>query len=150
LSKSTVELKEYNMRKTFLVYYATFLALTATGLVINTDLAVAQQGSGETEEVVVIAPVERHQVVGRSGTTGAPMELIELRRQVSYADLDLSKSADVTELETRIEASAKESCEKLSRMFPTTPSDWREIQSCTKKAINSAEEAKKAAIAAAE
>ena len=137
------------MKLTFLAYCATFLALTAIGLVINTDLAVAQQTSEVAEEVVVVAPFERPRVVGRSRTTGAPLELIELKRQVSYADLDLSKAADVTELETRIEATAKESCEKLFDMFSVGLSDKAEIRRCTKQAINSAAVEKLAGIAAA-
>ena len=140
------------MKKAFLSYCATFLALTATGFVINSNPAVAQQTGDETEEFIVVeAPIEHHQVVGRTAN-GAKTEIIELTRQVSYADLDLRKYADVTEMETRIEASANESCEKLSAMFrlddPTGQAS--EIVSCTGQAVNEARMQLQRAIAVAE
>ena len=138
-----------NPRLTFSFVSAGFLALAATGFVIKTDPAIAQQAAEEiTEEIVVEAPFVRRQV-GRSATTGAEIEVIELRRRVSYADLDLSKDADVTALKARIETTAKESCEKLSDMFPFRPSDRREIQRCTNQTVDGTEEKVQAAIAAA-
>jgi len=72
--------------------------------------------------------------------------------KVSYADLDLSKRADVTELKKRIEATAKESCEKLEEMYPLPrePSRSSNIRSCVEEAVDSSTEAIEAAIAAAE
>jgi UrcA family protein len=67
---------------------------------------------------------------------------------VNFADLDLGDDADVTELRSRIEIIAKESCQQLSRMFPR-PSDTAEIASCINRAVNSAEEQVRAAVAAA-
>ena len=110
--------------------------------------AVAQQVAGEIEEVVVIeAPIVRSWT--ERGTYG-PVEVIELTRRVNYADLDLSKHADVTMLETRIETAAKEACEALSDMFPLDPSDKTEIRRCTKKAVGGTEEQVQAAIEAAQ
>ncbi len=137
----------------FFVYCATFAALVATGFIIKTDPAIAQQASEEqtSEEVqeliLVEAPIERRKV-GRADAIGARTEIIELRRQVSFADLDLSKHADVTELEKRIETTAKESCEKLDEMYPLATPD--SIRRCTESAIKSTEEKVQAAIAAAE
>ena len=135
-----------NPRLTFSFVSTAILALAATGLVFKTGPAVAQQANEVMEEIVVEAPISARQV-GRSSTTGARIELIELKRRVSYADLDLSKHADVIELETRVETIAKESCEKLSAMYPLDSAT--EGRRCVKKAINSAEEQVQAAIVAA-
>ena len=137
-----------NPKLTFSFVSAALLALAATALVFKTDPASAQQAAEEViEEIVVQAPIVRRQV-GRTAI-GAKIEVIELRRRVSYADLDLSKDADVTALKARIETTAKESCEKLSDMFPFDPSDRREIQSCTNQAVDGTEKQVQAAIAAA-
>ena len=137
-----------NPRLTFSFVSGAFLALAATGLVINPDPAIAQQAAEEImEEIVVEAPIVRRQV-GRTAI-GAKIEVIELKRRVGYADLDLSKDADVAKLKARIKTTAKESCEQLSDMFPLDPSDRREIQSCTDQAVDGAEEQVQAAIAAA-
>jgi len=137
-----------NPRLTFSFVSPALLALAATGLFIKTDPAIAQQVAEEMEEIVVEAPIVRRQV-GRS-TIGAKIEVIELRRRLSFADLDLSKNADVTELKTRIETTAKESCEKLDDMFPLAePSGVQGIRSCTDKAVAGTVEQVQAAIAAA-
>ncbi len=135
-----------NPRLTFSFVSTAILALAATGLVLKADPAVAQQVSEAMDEVVVQAPITVRQV-GRSSIFGARIELIELKRRVRYADLDLSKHADVIELETRVETVAKESCKKLSAMYPLDSAT--EGQRCIKKAINSAEEQVQAAIVAA-
>ena len=134
-----------NPRLTFSFVSTAILALAATGLVFKTGPAVAQQANEVMEEVVVEAPITVRQV-GRTNF-GAKIELIELKRRVNYADLDLSKHADVIELETRVETISKESCEKLSAMYPldSATERWR----CIKKTINSAEEQVQAAIVAA-
>lgn len=109
--------------------------------------AIAQQAAEEAvEEIVVYAPIERRQVKWKRGGW---VEVIELSRRVSFTDLDLSKDADVTELETRIETTAKGACEQLDEMFPLDQSDRGEVRRCTKKAIKGAEEQLQAAIAAA-
>ncbi len=139
-----------NTRLIFSFVSGAFLALSATALVFKTDPAIAQQAAEEvTEEIVVEAPIVRREV-GRAAATGARTEVIELRRRVSYVDLDLSKQADVTELQTRIKTTAKDSCEQLNDMFPLVePSGRQEIRSCTNKAVAGTEEQVQAAIAAA-
>jgi UrcA family protein len=138
-----------NARLTFLSASGALLALAATGLVFSTDVALAQESADEViEEIVVTAPTERR-MVGRTAA-GARVEIIELRRRVSYANLDLTKHADVTELKARIETVAKESCEKLDEMFPfIEPTGRDEIRRCTKRAINGTEAELQATIAAA-
>ena len=121
------------------------LVLAFTGFFIAADLAVAQD---VTEEIIVRSPVERTEAripIGSSVTT----QTIELNRHVNFVDLDLTKYEDVKELDTRIIAIAKESCEKLSEMFPLDRSDLTEINSCMKKAIASASKQKERAIASA-
>ena len=137
-----------NPRLTFSFVSPVLLALAATGLVFKTDSAIAQQATEEMEEIVVEAPIERREI-GRTALV-SKTEIIQLRRRVSYADLDLSKYADVNEFKTRIKTTAKESCEKLDDMFPLIES-WAmvEIRSCTDKAVAGAEEQVQVAIAAA-
>jgi UrcA family protein len=137
-----------NPRLTFSFVSAAFLALATIGLVFKSDPAIAQQATEGIEEIVVEAPFVRLQGKRMAGSI-IKADVIEFRRRVGYDDLDLSKYADVTELKTRIETTAKESCEKLSDMFPPDPSDRREIQRCTNTAVDGTEEQLQAAIAAA-
>ena len=134
-----------NPRIKFSFVSAIFLAVAATGLVFITGPAVAQQASEVMEVVVTEAPITVTQV----GQTifGAKIELTELKRRVSYADLDLSNRADVIELKARVETVSKESCEELSTMYPLD--SVTEKRRCIKKAISSAEEQVQAAIVAA-
>lgn len=127
-------------RNCLIANLAAVTALVATGIMIKTDPAMAQQTNREADEVVVVeAPIKR-QTVGRSAATGAKTEIIELSRQVNFSDLDLSKHADVIELEKRIEATAKEACMKLDEMFPLAASDPGDRWRCTRQAVASAEE----------
>ncbi len=138
-----------NPRVIFSFFSAALLGLAATGLCFKSAPAIAQQAAEEAmEEIVVEAPLVRH-LVGRATGTDARIEIIELRRRVSFADLDISKYEAVVELENRIQTTAKEACEKLYEMYPTSPPDRRAIQDCTDQAIAGTEEQVKAAIAAA-
>ena len=133
------------MNKSISIYRTLSLALAFTVALIASNLAVAQQ---DTEEVIVRAPIERvkdTRTVGSVATT----EIIELNRYVSYSDLDLTKVADVATLDERITATAKESCKKLSNMFPLDRSDPAEMGRCVKKAVSGAGTRKAKAIAAA-
>lgn len=103
------------------------------------------QTEKKMEEIVVLsAPRTIKTVVGRSSSTGAPIENIELRRQVSYADLDLAEEADVETLDKRIRETARESCKQLSNLYPTGEPDEFE---CIKLAIRGAKDQRDAAIA---
>ena len=134
-----------NPRIKFSFVSAIFLAVAATGLVFITGPAVAQQASEVMEVVVTEAPITVRQV-GQTNF-GAKIELFEIKRRVSYADLDLSNRADVIELKARVETVSKESCEELSTMYPLD--SVTEKRRCIKKAISSAEEQVQAAIVAA-
>ena len=112
------------------------LAFAITGLFIFSNTAVAQQ---TTEEVVVSATVERAEVQNAYGMF-VKTEITELESQVSIVDLDLSRQADVNKLDTRIADIAKESCQKLSDMFPLDRSDRKEMGHCVSTAIASTNE----------
>lgn len=139
------------MRKPRLfVYSFAFAPLVATGFLMNSDQAYAQQADEPMPEIIAVeAPIERQQV-GTRDSTGMTTELIVLKRQVSFADLDLKKHEDVVELENRIEIIAKEACDKLDELYPLPASGLVERRRCTMKAIESAEASMQAAIAAAQ
>lgn len=135
------------MKKTFFLYGATFLALIVVGPASRSGSVIAQQGDEAMEEIVIEAPLESREV-GRSNI-GVKTEEFELRRRVSYADLNLCNDADVTELQTRIENTANELCKELSDKLPSNRSDPAEIGRCTKKASDGAEDQLQAAVATA-
>jgi len=134
-----------NPRLTFSFVSTAISALAAVGLVTQAGPAIAEETSDVIEEVVVEAPISVRKV-GRT-SSGAAIEVVELKRRVSYADLDLSKYMDVVELEKRVENISEDSCEKLHDVFPLE--SVAEQQRCVKKAISSAEEQVEAAIVAA-
>ena len=126
-----------------------FLAIAGLSLPA-TPLAAQEEPETLEKLVVVQAPV----VVERKSENRAshpviPSEIVELKRQVSFADLDLADSADVMELDARIEAIAEDSCEMLAEMFPFDGTGKAEIHRCMKRAIASALDQKERAIAAA-
>ena len=123
-----------------------------SGLVVLPDGDVDRNGlfnDDYDEEVFVTGePVIRRQV-GRT-KLGFPIEIIELKGRVSYADLDLSKQADVTVFELRVETAANRSCEELEHEHPVMLTDRRAIMRCINEAIDRSGEQMQAAIAAAQ
>jgi UrcA family protein len=117
------------------------------GLLIGNVPVVAQP----LEEITVVAPYHvEHKVVGRSSSTGAPIETISLSRPVSYSDLDLSKPIDVTVLENRVKQVAKESCKELEKIYPDlmytpSPSNQNCLKSATEEAMDQVRKATYAA-----
>lgn len=83
--------------------------------------------------IITERPVTRRQE-GRT-TRGFSIEIIELKRRVSYADLDLSRQADVTVFESRVETAAKRSCEELALRHSIELMDRSAITRCTKEAV---------------
>ena len=127
--------------------------LVSTGLLAGTGAAAAQdtgeKKAGEAiEEVIVEAPVVRRKVAATS-PTGYTTEMIQLRRQVTFADLDLTDESDVKTLEERIETTAKEACEALDDMLDRDKQDPTDVFRCTKQAIKDAEKELEAVVAAA-
>jgi len=133
------------MKNTIPTHRTMSLALAVMGFFFAANLTADQQVA---EEIIIKAPFERIEIKRAPGSS-LDSEIVELQRQVSIADLDLSKYVDVNELDSRISSVAKESCQKLSDMFPLDRSDPAEIMRCTKSAIASTREQKEMAIAAA-
>jgi UrcA family protein len=66
---------------------------------------------------------------------------ISVEKTVSYADLDLSKDADVTTMEGRIRDAARDDCRELDRRFPAAiyaPVGTVGTRSCVRDATNQA------------
>ena len=127
--------------------------LVATGLLTWTGAAAAQETgekevSGAIEEVVVEAPVVSRKVAATS-PTGYTTEMIQLRRQVTFADLDLTDESDVEVLEERIETTAREACQALDDMLDRDKQDQTDVFRCTKQAIKGAKKEFEAVVAAA-
>lgn len=127
---------------------AAAITLLASGLGLTAATANAQQSTESLEEIVILeAPVEvRYPDANRS--VGSPREAVELRRRVSYADLDLTRSADVNELEDRIDVTAEETCERLAEMF-SPYMDSGETRTCVRRAVAGASDQLENAIAMA-
>jgi UrcA family protein len=119
------------MMNTTTIRFTMSLAFALAGFFVTANLAIAQQ---LTEEIVVLAPIERPDIQDPV-KSGAKTELIELNRVVSFADLDLRNQEDVAILDTRIANVAAESCQKLSDMFPLDRSNPAERDRCTNIAI---------------
>ena len=100
-------------------YHAALLAL-ATILAGGIGEAGAQpaRAGDPIFELTVVAPRLVRQELGRQPATASPVELVSLTRRISYSDLDLALHANVLELQRRIEATAREACEQLARLFP--------------------------------
>jgi UrcA family protein len=87
-------------------------------------------------------------VVGRSASTGAPIEHLTLTWSVPFVDLDLSTQSGAAELEKRVDARARAVCEELDKLFPlTTPSPGS--PDCVKAAVAGAKPQVNRVIAAA-
>lgn len=121
----------------------------------GTTPALAQQGVDEEtieeiEEIVVVrAPIER-ETRQPMGPGHPKTEVIELTRQVSFSDLDLSRHRDVVELRKRIETTAERACERLNEMFPVTREGVTGTARCVQRAVKDAEEQLQAALETAE
>lgn len=78
---------------------------------------------------------------------GFPIEIIERKQRVSYADLDLSREQDVAVFELRVEAVARQSCEALVNRQSIELDGWT-VRSCTSVAVNRSLQQLQTAIAA--
>lgn len=88
---------------------------------------------GQAMEVVTVEAV-REIVVGKS-PIGAPIKELSIRSRVSYADLDLTKEADVATLRKRVEDTARSTCKEIKVDVPAE--GWTE-ERCIKNAISGA------------
>jgi UrcA family protein len=130
------------LRNKSLVIGAAFAFLLTMGL-LCTDPVLAQDSDevkdeAGIEEIRVEAPAVNRKVTAR-GPNGYTTEVIQLHRQVIYADLDLTKGSDIEELEKRLEMSAKEACEALKQLFPKGQKNAGDVYRCTRHAIEHSE-----------
>ena len=106
-----------------------------------------------TDEIIIRAPDVVRRPLPRPGP-GAPPgltnpEIISLTRAVSYADLDLSKAADVSELEARVRNTARDVCLELARRYPRQGAQYTFADAdCVKKATDDGMDTVKAITAA--
>ncbi len=111
------------------------------GLMVFTNCAVAQGASSMNEQVIVVAPYITHETqTTMSGARNKGVyDVHTLTKNVSYADLDLSKSAGANEFAQRINDTAKESCDKLKAQFRDPPhAPVTTDQECVKRASDQA------------
>jgi len=88
------------------------------------------------QEVTVQASRVMKTTVGRT-SSGIPIVDSALSYGVSYADLDLSKHADVVTLQTRVKDAAKKACSQLTHLYPVTQFQESDAD-CTKAASDKA------------
>jgi UrcA family protein len=117
--------------------------LAAAGALALGSAFAAEQST--LPEITVEAARPTTTVVGRS-SIGAPIERIQLRHLVGYADLDLSTKSGAAALERRVNEAAATACKELDQLYPLKPSD----PSCATKAADGAMSQVHTAIAAAE
>ncbi|HKL62953.1 MAG TPA: UrcA family protein [Woeseiaceae bacterium] len=130
------------------------LLTAAMALTVAAGMTPAQAQQGDEaeviEEIVVVrAPIERR-TVEPAGPGKPETEIIELSRQVSFDDLDLSRYQDVETLRERITGTAERACKRLNEMFPVTREGVQGTARCVKRAVADAEKQLQEAIAAAE
>jgi UrcA family protein len=118
-------------------------------LAVGVSLAGAATAAQQLEEITIEGSRITKEVVGRSSSTGAPIELVTLARHASYSDLDLSTHSGALELQKRVELTAKAACKELDQLFPFSVSSSG-TRSCMDKAVNSAKAQVQAAIKSAE
>ncbi len=99
-----------------LVFPALVAALVVTSIQ-GTDAAAEE--SNVIEEIIVVAPRIVPRIVRDRTRIGVASAVVyELDARVNIADLDLSRSADVLEVEGRIQEAATQICEDLASQHP--------------------------------
>jgi UrcA family protein len=93
--------------------------VSAAGLMAPVAALAQAPGDADADGIVITAP--RGWVVGRSGTTGAPVVDSVARIVVSYRDLDLHTPSGRDVLSARVASAARKACENLNR--DTMPND---------------------------
>ena len=75
----------------------------------------------ESEQITVDGPYTvRQEMTQRSMGGEMGEQHLSVSQNVSYADLDLTKYADVETLRQRVRTAAKDSCRELGRRFPVS------------------------------
>jgi len=81
----------------------------------------------------------RQELINRGWGRQVSESRISVGKNVSFADLDLSKGADVAKMQDRIRDAARDSCRELNRRFPPTvfaPVDSVSRRNCVRNATN--------------
>jgi UrcA family protein len=125
--------------------FAIGLALVTYSAVLPATVFAASQ----LEEITVEGSRLTKDVVGRSSSTGTPIELVTLTRHVNYSDLDLRTHSGAIALQKRVNLTAKAACDELDKIFPLTKSS-DSGRSCVNGATKAAMVQAQAAIEAAE
>lgn len=120
------------------------LAVAAAGLAVIGGALAAEQTSA-MEEITIQAERATTTVVGRT-SSGAPIELAQLRYRVGYGDLDLNTHSGAMALDKRVSDAAEAACKDLDKMYPLEKPD----PGCVKKAVESASAQVRAAVISAE
>ena len=132
------------------------LALAGAGLLIASGPALAMDHpakAGLHERVKVTAPYTVHERVASRWLSDdmLPLTVISVSRPVSYADLDLARTADAMRLRHRVRVAAKQVCAELTRRFPPeafmpTPNAQNCVGTTTRRALLAANRAITAAL----
>ena len=106
----------------------THLAILAAGMAMAAGSVIAQPME------VVTVEAARSSKVGQS-SYGVPIREVTIQSRVSYADLDLTSASGALELENRIKATAKSTCEQIKVEIPAEGSSEA---ACIKDAVDGA------------
>ncbi len=123
-----------------------FIAVLAAASAAALSGAAIAQDTGATPEVKVQASRVITKQVGKSASTGAPIETAEITMRVSYADLSLDTNSGQALLKDRVLTAAKDACARISplgKVSDTTDAD------CVRTAMSGAQPQVDAAIAQA-
>lgn len=94
------------------------MLLALGSLCAGSASALAAPAMSEEGVTVYHAPFTYHRQVNRALDRELPTEQITVSTEVSDADLDMSKDADVDTLKERIRQAAVDGCKELDRRFP--------------------------------
>jgi len=122
------------------------MLVTALAFALTSAAAVAQDKSSE---VTIVATQQVELAAGRTNG-GQRVEVAQLSRVVSYADLNIATHSGATELEKRINNAARAVCKKLEVLYPSGTSHGLGSGSCVADATKDAMAKARVAIAAAE
>jgi UrcA family protein len=93
------------------------IALVAFGLAAESGRALAASRPNQ-EKVTVQGPYTIREHMNDTSIGRGEIEKVSVSQSVSYADLNLSKPADVAVLKDRIQRAARDNCNKLRRSYP--------------------------------
>jgi UrcA family protein len=122
---------------------------TMRGILAAAAVAAGSSGAIAQQSDLTEVKIEATRSVTRVGTStiGAPIELVQVIRRVSYKDLDIATASGAAELQKRIHDTAQSACKQLDTLYPLERVD---TASCVKDAVNGSTAQVQAAIASAE